>query len=259
MWDQLEKSRAMLMSCNGRVKTAGVNALDNISKARLLEEIDPQMACFRAICAEEEAATSLLASLRDQGYPLSDQYHMWSHENKAGVIIFIKAVISWFKSSFDFESLPLETPRLVMTDEPGRLAIELVFPFKGIDKCLRPRPPLDIRSEGPISMKDSIGEYLRREVKRKLAAEVKAQIKARANERNLLLYASDKGLPGCFPNVAGYLLNQAAIVNALITAVGLIDPWRKPGYPYSGLVEAVLEEYVSVMASSGKSSKVRSK
>ena len=92
----------------------------------------------------------------------------------------------------------------------------------------------------------------RKGVKRKLAAEIRAVIKSRANERNLLLYASETELPGCFLDVNSYLLNQAAIVNALITAVGLIDPWRKPVYPFSGLVEAALEEYVSIMKSGGK-------
>lgn len=252
VWGQLEKSQEMLMACNGRVKAAGINSINHIFKAKKLADIDPQMACFRAICAEEEAATSLLASLKDQGYPLTDQYHMWSHENKAGVIVFIKAVVNWFNSTFVFEDLPLDEPRMVMTDEPGRPAIELVFPLKGTDKCLRPRPPLSIFAEGPISMKDLIGSHLRKGVKRKLAAEIRAVIKSRANERNLLLYASETELPGCFLDVNSYLLNQAAIVNALITAVGLIDPWRKPVYPFSGLVEAALEEYVSIMKSGGK-------
>lgn len=252
VWEQLEKSRGMLMACSGRTKTAGINAINHIFKAKQLAEIDPQMACFRAICAEEEAATSLLASLKDQGYPLSDQYHMWSHENKAGVAIFIKSVVSWFKGSLLFDGLPLEEPRLVMTDEPGRPAIELVFALKGTDKCLRPRPPLHIIAQGAVSMKDQIGGHLRKEVKKKFAAEVKAVIKIRANERNLLLYASDEGLPGCFSNVDGYLLNQAAIVNALLTAVGLIDPWRKPAYPFSGVVAAALEEYVNIMKSGSK-------
>ncbi|MNJ42942.1 hypothetical protein D3C77_379260 [compost metagenome] len=255
VWDQLEKSREMLMACNGRVKTAGINAIDHIAKAKKLAESDPQMACFRAICAEEEAATSLLSSLKDQGYPLSDQYHLWSHENKAGVVVFIKAVVTWFESSFSFDELSLEKPRLLITDEPGRPAIEIVLPLKNMGMCIRPRPPLHFMSQGPVSLRETIGGYLRKEVKRTLAAEVKAEIKSRANERNLLLYASDEGLPGCFPDVTAYLLNQAAIVNALITAVGLIDPWRKPQYEYSGLVEAVLEEYVSVMKSGGKRSK----
>lgn len=249
VWEQLEKSRDMLRACDGRVKTAGINALDHIAKARKILDIDPSMACFRAICAEEEAATALLASLKDQCYPFSDQYHFWSHENKAGVIVFIKAVVRWYKDSFLFEDLPVEAPRMVMTDEPGRLAIELLLPIKGTDQCLRPRPPLDIRAGGAASMKDLIGSHLRLEVKKNLAAEIKAVIKARANERNLLLYASDEGLPGCFPNAEAYLTNQAAIVNALITAVGLIDPWRKPKYSFSGLVEAALEEYVLIMKS----------
>ncbi|WP_148561938.1 hypothetical protein [Pseudomonas syringae] len=252
VWDQLEKSRHMLEKCEGRVKSAGLNALNHIGKARQIAELDPQMACFRAICAEEEAATSLLASLKDQKYPLSEQTNWQSHDNEAGVIVLIKAVTIWFESSFDFDQLPFMKPRLIITDEPGRPAIELIFPFKGIDKCLRPRPPLNLRAQGDIAMKDMIGDFLRKNVKRELAAEVKAFIKKRANERNLLLYASDTALPGCFPDVNRYLVNQAAIVNALITAVGLIDPWRKPEYPFSGIVEAALEEYVHIMKSGRK-------
>lgn len=240
------------MACTGRVRSAALNSLDHMEKARALSQVDPQMACFRAICAEEEAATSLLASLRDQGYPLSDQYHLWSHENKMGVAFFIQSVVGWFKDYFDFEQLPLEEPRFVTTDEPGRPAIELILPIKGLDKCLRPRPPLHVQSQGPVPLASVIGNQLRELVKRKLHSEVKSVIKSKANERNLLLYASDEALPGCFPDVQGYLLNQAAIVNALIMAIGLVDPWRKPEYEFSGLVQAVLEEYVAIMRSGRK-------
>lgn len=254
VWEQLEKSRGMLEACAGRVKCAGISAINHIQMAQKIEGIDPQMACFRAITAEEEAATSLLASLRDQGYPHSDKYHLWSHENKAGVIVFIKAVVSWFSESFLFEHLPVDQPRMVMTDEPGRPAVELLFPLKGMEKCLRPRPPLDVRAEGLESMKDVIGRHLRKELKRELSAEIRGVIKDRANQRNHLLYASNDGLPGCFSDVNGFILNQAAIVNALITAVGLIDPWRKPKYRFSGLVEAALEEYVHIMSAGRRKS-----
>lgn len=255
VWQQLERSRPMLMACSGRVRSAALNSLNHMVKARALAEVDPQMACFRAICAEEEAATSLLASLRDQGYPLSDQYHLWSHENKMGVAFCIQSVVGWFNSYFDFDDLPLEEPRFVTTDEPGRPAIELMFPIKGLDKCLRPRPPLHVEAQGPVPFSSIIGDQLRAIVKKKLHSEVKGVIKSKANERNLLLYASDDSLPGCMKDVPGYLLNQAAIVNAVILVIGLVDPWRKPDYRFSGLVEAVLEEYVAVMRS-GRQKKV---
>lgn len=249
VWDELEKSRSLLMACNGRVRTAGINALDHLQKARRIAETDPQMACFRAICAEEEAATSLLTSLKEQGYIHSEKYHVKSHDNKAGVAVFIKAVVSWFNDSFAFDELFIDSPILVTTDEPGRPAVELEFLIKGTNNVLRPRPPLNIETNGSATMKELIGKYLRENVKKKLAAEVKAVIKSRANERNLLLYASDEGLPGCFADVNQYLLNQAAIVHAIITSIGLIDPWRKPAYKHASLVEAVVEEYVEIMKS----------
>lgn len=252
VWEQLEQSKTMLMSCSGRVRSAALNALDHMEKARALADIDPQMACFRAICAEEEAATSVLASLRDQGYPLSDKYHLWSHENKIGVAFLIQSVVEWYKTYFDFDQLPFGKPIFVTTDEPGRPAIEIVLPIKGAGHSLRPRPPLHVQTQGATAFSSIIGNKLRELVKRKLHSEIKSEIKGKANARNLLLYATDKGLPGCFPNVPGYLLNQAAIVSAMIMVIGLVDPWRKPHYELSGLVQAVLEEYVAVMSSGRK-------
>ncbi|GLO14758.1 hypothetical protein PPUJ20028_33410 [Pseudomonas putida] len=166
-----------------------------------------------------------------------------------GVAFCIQSVVEWFNSYFDFDHLPLEEPRFVTTDEPGRPAIELMFGIKGLDKCLRPRPPLHVETQGPVPFSKIIGDQLRAIVKKKLHSEVKGVIKSKANERNMLLYASDDSLPGCMRDVPGYLLNQAAIVNAVIMVIGLVDPWRKPDYRFSGLVEAVLEEYVAVMKS----------
>ncbi|WP_372439111.1 hypothetical protein, partial [Pandoraea sputorum] len=131
--------------------------------------------------------------MKDQGYPLSDQYHIWSHENKAGVIVFIRAIINWSKSIYLEDEAGLGEPLLRSTDDPGRPAIEIVLPVKGAEIVLRPRPPLDIRSQGGTSLKDVIGSYLRSEVNKGLAAEIKAAIKVRANERNRLLYARDEG------------------------------------------------------------------
>jgi len=247
VWNQLERMRTLVGKCEGRTKSAGISAIDHIVRAKALIEIDPQMACFRAICAEEEAATSLLASIKGQGYPQSELIHLYSHPNKAAVIIFVAAVIDWFHKRFIADGLHFGTPRLMFTDEPGRKAIELLLPLLGTDKAVHPRPPLDVRVENGATLQDMIGESVQLKLKQTLASEIKGAISVKANQRNLLLYASDKNLPGLIAKPEQYVINQAGIVNALLTAVGMVDPWCKPNYPHSEVVKSAVLEFVRIM------------
>lgn len=257
VWQGFERMRDLIMQCEGKTKSAGLNAIDHILKARKLIDIDPQMACFRAICAEEEAATSLLSSIKDQSYQLSGEINIHSHPNKAGVIIFVSAVIDWFHKSFILNGDHFGSPIMRFTDEPGRTAIEILLPLLGTDKCVHPRPPLDLRTQGGSTLQDMIGESVRIKLKHNLASEIKGAISTRANQRNLLLYASDNALAGQMPRITEYLENQAAIVNALLTAVGLIDPWRSPKYSHAGVVESAVLEFVSIMKSVNRKNTVK--
>jgi hypothetical protein len=208
------------------------------------------------ICAEEEAATSLLLSVKSQGYPRSGEINERSHPNKAGVIVFISGVVDWYRDRVDVEDFPFEFPPILRTtSEPGRQAIEVVLPLRGMERAVHPRPPLHLVTEGNQTLQDMIGEAVRVKMKKKVVQEVRGAIEVKANLRNSFLYASDKSLPPAIKNTEDFLVNQASIVSALLIAVGLIDPWRPPKYPLSRIVESSVSEFVRVMSSVRRLSK----
>jgi hypothetical protein len=61
----------MLLTTAAPGQYAARNAVRHLDKAGEIAEIDPMMAAFRAITAEEEAATAVFHALRRQGYPAS--------------------------------------------------------------------------------------------------------------------------------------------------------------------------------------------
>ena len=98
-------------------------------------------------------------------------------------------------------------------------------------------------------MDEMIGAAVLAKLRKKYAQEIRGAITVKANLRNSFLYASEEGLPKEFANCEGFILNQAAIVSALLLAVGLIDPWGPPKYQHAGLVVSAVSEFVRVMSS----------
>ena len=67
----------------GFVRFSAENAVRHMEKAWLLQKIDPEMALFRAITAEEEAATSLFLTLKERRYENSEKLNSkTTHTNK---------------------------------------------------------------------------------------------------------------------------------------------------------------------------------
>lgn len=58
---------------------AAFNAIKHTNRAWKLRAVDPAMAAFRAITAEEEAAIALFKSLRRLGYPGADKLKIRDH------------------------------------------------------------------------------------------------------------------------------------------------------------------------------------
>lgn len=244
---QLDWFEKMLGACEGRVKFADLSAIAHIRKAWELKDSDMHMAVFRSICAEEETATSLMASIKAQGYPESEKLHFYNHASKAGVIVFIKGVLDWVGDKFKREGFPFHLPIIKLTNDPGRPAMEIVLPLKAHGFAVHPRPPLHLITQGQQTLQEMIGDIVRVRLEKKYIQEVHGVIKQRANLRNKLLYASDDAVFVEIKSCDAHLLNQLGIVCALLSAVALVDPWRKPNYPLSGIVESAVLELVRVM------------
>lgn len=78
-------------------------------------------------------------------------------------------------------------------------------------------------------------------------SEIRTLIEQRANLRNTILYATPEGVPKPAGNVNTFIQNQIGIVNSLFTALALIDPWRAPKYPNSGIVTVSIEVFSALM------------
>lgn len=236
-----------LEGCSGRTKWASVNAISHIKKAIEIAAIDPEMAAFRAVCAEEEAATALLCSLKDQGYPGADKLWFRNHADKHAVVLFVSTVMQWFKNrKLQAEGL-FGQHRIFFDDVDGRVGLRLGIQLGQTDKEVQPTPPLNVRAEGP----KTFAEHFQMEMKELLGfektSEIRAHIDQRANFRNTILYATPAGIPKADGDVGAFINNQIGVVNSLLIALALIDPWRAPRHPKSGIVTVSIEVFIELM------------
>ena len=91
IFDQFDE---FLKGCRGRTKWSAMNSIHHLVMAKEISKIDPAMAAFRSVCAEEEAATALISSLKVQKYPGSEHLNFRSHADKHAVIIFVSTVMA---------------------------------------------------------------------------------------------------------------------------------------------------------------------
>ena len=76
------------------------SALYHLEKAESLREIDPAMAIFRAITAEEEAASGVMRCLMEMKYPGADVLNPHDHAHKHAVFPFMQILRLFFGQTF---------------------------------------------------------------------------------------------------------------------------------------------------------------
>lgn len=174
-------------------KWAAINAIRHLNRAWRLRELDPEIAVFRSITAEEEAATALFHILKKRGYEGSDKLKPRDHVHKNAVIPFFDAITRVIAKTR--EHLP-RTQFLIDTDEkPNRLVIRFltVHPSSGEEIWAYPQPPLNFSlKEGPESGAMRSVDFTAGVEEIVSALNVKSiieHLRARANERNRVLYA----------------------------------------------------------------------
>lgn len=186
-----------LLKLNGKVKHCGRNAFSHLRCAWTIREIDPEMSAFRAITAEEEAASALLLSIQQKKYPGSDRLNHRDHVQKIALTPFFKAVSKTLER-IDFAKL---TIRLNESATPPTVNILIDMNSVG----LKTREPLVGIPDQPLNFSIATGPTNRTahrfEDELKQIAQghdvegIIALIKREANIRNRLLYAGDTGIP----------------------------------------------------------------
>lgn len=207
-----------------RIRHAGRNAFRHLRKAWRLHKIDPEMSLFRAITAEEEAATALIRAFHAQRYPNSHLFKERNHSHKASIWPFIGAVGKMLED----RSFPMPQIR-IGKKKPHK--IELLFDTRvphtdGTTFGAIPDQPfnfvLNSDVEGPFKLHDFRIE-LAAIADMAAAQSINAHIREAANLRNRLIYASEQGAPSVKLKVGALLERRKRVTVLLILTVATLQ------------------------------------
>ena len=187
------------------------------------------MAMFRAITAEEEAATAIFHSLQRLRYPGASGLNPRNHIHKNALAPFLHAV------EMALNQVPFDKFRgtLQFVDHDGRRAIQIHWelPWLPDGYHMESVAPLNFRfSETQLGKEPRLVDFKRQladlttQVKKR---DVMKHIRERANLRNQILYAGSEGYPGVSGDIdAGLREFQVRIFRSLRILL-MIDPYRK--------------------------------
>nr|WP_314542749.1 hypothetical protein [uncultured Massilia sp.] len=218
--------RAMLdISPNRQSRQSLQSAFHHLERAVVLVEIDPAMAAFRALTAEEEAATSLMHLLKEKRYKNTDLLRPKDHVQKNAILPFLGVVGSSFASTLGTQ---FKDFKLIIEDEEDgqRLTIALSLPLNGEAIWAHPIPPLNftVTSGGKVlSYRSEIEKLVKRTGQKNIIEHLRAQ----ANQRNLLLYAGPTGYPDKVRLPDGFFETHKRGVLVLLRAYLLIQPYKE--------------------------------
>ena len=226
----------------GFVRYSAGNAVRHMEKAWLLQKIDPEMAVFRAITAEEEAATSLFITLKERRYENAEKIKFKSHPYKQAVEPFFQAVSKFIVNVTSLPNFPfLSKYNLTIDskDDPRKLELHLQM-VNGL--MTTPIPPLhfaiNINGE-PYTFEKELLEATTGNNKK----EIINNIKTKANLRNELLYASHDGIAEAQDDITGFLSHKQKLVMLFLKIVCFIFPYKEK----SLFVQQALNSFLLMM------------
>lgn len=214
--------------CRGAIKHCGKHAISHLEKAWLIREIDMEMAIFRGITAEEEAASAFFHCLKNHRYKNADKLLFNKHTYKLGLYPFLRGIGRFLGDFLGQETSPFDKFCLRFTEKSNRKAIELLLNMPAQNLTASPTPPLHFTVSDPDTGKVCTFEANFQElIEGESYLDAMKYVKDRAATRNKILYASNAGRPKIEGNIEGYLQKQRDTVMAMLILVLMIDPWEK--------------------------------
>ena len=233
-----KKIESAILNTPARGKHSARNAMRHIKKAWLIREIDREMAVFRAITAEEEAATAIFHSLKRHKYAGADQLNPYNHVHKAALSPFFLAIGSVL-SVFNRENL---NPQVLFDTkvEPPKIKVRVLTPDKM--HYVYPDPPLHytLKRDGKIY---DFSDELKMISGSDQAKAIDKQIRKLANERNELLYAHQDGILTFTEPVDDIIKSQQGKVFVFLTVYLLIDQYPE----HQSFVQQALNAFLLVL------------
>lgn len=243
------------------VRMRAVNSFDGFDRAFALFDVDREMASFRAITAEEEAAAALFKALQVRKYPGSARLDLWRHDHKAAlwpVLDAARMAIGEAFSEVEFSisadpakiRVALKLANLVenLPEDLVKAQIELVHPLHVLRSSAGGRP-------------DDFGAQIQKIVKAHGKASIREHIRSVAKSRNNILYASDQSLPKSAATLESLAQRKKQAVMALCLCVGVLQTRQHQNYALQALdcflrildkAEGIVMPYASKADSAGE-------
>ena len=220
-------------------RNAARSAINYLRRAWRIREIDPPLAMFCCITAEEEAVRAIFHSLHRHGYAQSDKLNWHNHRQKAVVAPFLYAIGEMLRDLRGFSM------SIVPSDVGGRKQLRLralgTAP-NGQAVAVYPDPPL----HGTASVDGQAPELLSEMTKAYGGSDLpnlRKAMRVRANERNQWLYATEKGLPGVTGPIDAPVALYRQNVFTLLVFFILVDEHAS----VQGLAQQALTEFLRVL------------
>jgi hypothetical protein len=200
-------------------------AFIHLSLAHRLKDIDPAMALFRAITAEEEAATGLLRALQARGYADPGELLPKDHLQKAAVYPYLRAIAK-HTSYLRMNGVKEVRFGIPKDEDKPRLQLALLLDGENEGTVARPDPPLNLRiREGGEAV--DYQKYFRELISPSGFEDIRKYLNDKKNQRNLLLYASPQGPPDPGPVADSTLLDYRNRVMTILKVALLIWPYKE--------------------------------
>lgn len=198
-------------------------AVNHLRRGWELRTVDAEMAAFRGITAEEEAASGLFHALKFRSYKNAGLLNPRNHVHKSAVTPFLHVLGAFFEEFSETEKVK---PRLHIKEESGVRALHIALSLfvNGEEHWAYPIPPLNfsVTSDGkPPSYKKQIERFLTTQN----ASNILNYVKEQANQRNQILYAGPDGYPVISELQDEFFALRQRRVMAMAMAYLLIEPY----------------------------------
>lgn len=217
------------------------SAMNHLEKSKKLIPIDQEMAAFRCITSEEEAASGLMHVLKDRKYENADKLRQRDHVHKNAVIPFFGILGSFFQETLGVQGVK---PKFHIKEENGKKLLTIGVPMVvvGEEVLAYPVPPLNLMvtsDERRISYKRQIAAF----VEAQGARDISTHIREQANLRNQILYAGPDGYPSISILKEEFFSIRQKRILALLKAYLFIYPYKER-QPF---VQDSLDAYLAMM------------
>jgi len=214
--------------CKGAIKSCGKHSIQHLEKAWAIRELDAEMAVFRGITAEEEAASALFYCLKQHKYKNSSKIAFREHKHKLGLFPFIQGAGKFLGQFLLQDSFPFDRFQIHYTEKNGRKGLELHLLMRNGDYTAQPIPPLHFTISDPkTGMVCTFERSFQELITGDGYDDTLKYLKDIANTRNKLIYADEAGMPKFSGDINGYLVWQKKKVMLFLQIILMIDPWEK--------------------------------